>query len=188
MGAYLEVDNIPVWQPIRLFYRAALDHRKGNADALQDMEQAIDRIMSSNLILRVPMYLGILAQAQLDRGDVGRARTTLQRATAAARDSREWWSDPELLRLSGALSYAEGDASAAEEKLQEAAHRALESGASYLALRAANDLAEIYLKRRRAAPARDVLQPVLDRFPEEFGAADMVRASRLLREAEARLV
>ena len=187
MRAYLEVDNIPVWQPIRLFYRAALDHRQGHAGAVRDMQRAIDRMISNNLLVRVPMYLGILGQALLDGGDVAGARMALRRARAVAREFKERWSDPELLRLSASVSFAEGDTGAAEEKLQEARRAALESGATYLALRAANDLAEIYLKRRCAAPARDILQPVLGRFPEEFRATDMVRASKLLREADARL-
>jgi tetratricopeptide (TPR) repeat protein len=184
LRSYLEVENIPIWRPIRLFHRAVLEHRQGNADAVDDMQHAIDRIIEGNMVARAPMYLGMLAQARLDRGEVERARTTLQRATAAAHDFEERWSDPELLRLSASVSFAEGDASAAEEKLQEATRMALQSGANFLALLAANDLAKAYLKGRRAGAARDILRPVLDRFTGGLAVAEVARASRLLQEAE----
>ena len=185
LRSYLEVENIPIWQPIRLFHQADLDHRQGNADAVKEMQNAIDRIIDGNMVARAPMYLNMLAHALVDRGDLGCARMTLQRATAAARNFEERWIDPELLRTSAALAMAEGDEGDASVKLHEATCLALKSGANFLALLAANDLAEMHLNGRRPAAARDALQPVFSRFTGGFGGAEVVRASRLLQEAEA---
>ena len=181
--SYLEMENIPIWRPARLFIRATLDHRRGKAEAVEEMLDSVERIIDSNLVVRVPMYLGMLAEALLENGDVDRARTTLQRAATVTRDFKERWNDPELLRLSASVSFVEGDANAAEEKLQVAKRMALGNGAIFLALRAANDLAELYLKRGRGAAARDVLQPVFSRFTGGFTFPDAARASKLLQKA-----
>ena len=111
----------------------------------------------------------------------------MQRAVALARDLKDPWSDPELLRLSASVSFAEGDATSAERKLTEATEMALQSGASFFALLAASDLAEAYLQRGRAAAARDLLQPVLSGFTEGSTIRDVARASSLLQLADARL-
>ncbi len=183
MRSHLEIENIPVWHPVRDFHQAVVDYHRGDEDAVWSMRKAIDEIIASNHIIRAPICLGVLAEALLKEGRLGDARATLDEALSFADRQKETWSNPELLRISAGISLAGGEQLAALAMLQDAKTLALNTGALFFALRSANDLAELYLADRQPQSAVDVLQPVYARYTEGFDTYDLVRASRILERA-----
>jgi predicted ATPase len=179
----LEIECIPVWLPTQRFYHSLGEYQKGDAEAIRSMSDALSELVKSNHIVRMPLYLGVLAQALVEQGDIAGARTRLSEAFSFAERRAETWTNPELLRIAASLLRAEGDTGGAQQNLREAIRTALGSGALCFALKAANDLAEIHLTAGRRQSARDVLQPVYGCFSEGFDTRDLARASSLLKAA-----
>ena len=80
----------------------------------------------------------------------------------------------ELLRLRGHLLQQRGDLDAAESSFRDALAFAERQGVMSLSLRAAMGLAGMLAARGDTADARVVLAPVLARFTEGFGTADLM--------------
>lgn len=183
LRSLLEIENIAVWYPVLQFHQALVDYYAGDKSAVRDIRRAVDGVLASNLVLRVPAYLGVLAELLLQEGRLLEAQSTIDEALAAADRYDLQWSTPELLRISAGVRLASGDRFAAIKKLGEAAAAALSIGANHFALRAANDLAEVCLGEDQAQPAIDVLAPIYQAYTEGFETSDLVRASALLDQA-----
>ena len=187
LRSLLEIENIAVWYPVLQFHQALVEYYAGDKDAVQDIRKAVDGVRASNLILRLPAYLGVLAELLRQDGRLLEARDVIDEALAAADRYDMHWCTPELLRISAGVRLACGDRLAAIEKFGEAAAAALAIGANHFALRAANDLAEAYLGEGRAQPAIDALAPIYQTYTEGFETFDMVRASTVLDRARGML-
>jgi predicted ATPase/DNA-binding winged helix-turn-helix (wHTH) protein len=186
--SYLEIENIQVWHPVHRFHQALVDYHDGDKQALRAMRDAIDDLIESNLIVRVPSYLGLLSEALLREDRLDDARSTIREALALADRHREAWTTPELLRISANIGLATGDKPGGLEELWRARHHALDIGAIFFALRASNDLADAYLADGQPQRAIGCLQPIFAHYTEGFATHDLVRSSRLLDRARTELV
>jgi class 3 adenylate cyclase/predicted ATPase len=92
-----------------------------------------------------------------------------------------WW-DAELYRIKGELLLASGNNSVddAEACLHRALEIARQQQAKSLELRVASSLARLWKKRDKDAEARDLLQPIIQWFPEDLAFADLKKARSLL--------
>jgi class 3 adenylate cyclase/predicted ATPase len=92
-----------------------------------------------------------------------------------------WW-DAELFRIKGQLLLAGGNKSAddGEACLHKALEIARRQQAKSLELRAACSLARLWQKHDKDTDARDVLQPVIQWFPEDLAFTDLKKARSLL--------
>jgi DNA-binding SARP family transcriptional activator/predicted ATPase len=127
-----------------------------------------------------PHYLGLLAEAQLRRGDAAAGMSAVAEALEHARRERSLFYEPELHRLDGALRAVAGDADAAEASLRRGLERAREQGSATLELRIATDLARLLPDPARAAEARADVAAALATYTEGFGTRDLREASALL--------
>jgi predicted ATPase len=128
--------------------------------------------------------MGALAEGLAWLGRLGEALNAVNDGVASAGKGAEGqvWYVPELLRIKGELLLrqgAEGSGMAAEDCFEQAAEMAREQGALFWELRSALSFARLRLAQGRHAEARNILQPVHDRFTEGFGGADL-RAARAL--------
>jgi predicted ATPase len=106
------------------------------------MQLAVDRILSSGSLLRVPIYLSMLAEAALERDQLELARTSIGTAIAQAKRQDEAWCQAELLRVLGLVERSLGKWSSAENTLRRAMTTAGQTGALAFQLRAACNLAD----------------------------------------------
>lgn len=113
------------------------------------LNQAIADCDAARLRKRLPHYMGALAEALLVRDRVDEAAATLQAAVARADAQNEQWCIPELLRVKASIAKARGRPDEAEATLVNAMKIAGELGALSWRLRAANDLAKVWLGGRR---------------------------------------
>jgi predicted ATPase/DNA-binding winged helix-turn-helix (wHTH) protein len=151
----LNQKGLTSWGPLSDFFRATIRHRRGEPSAIDGMQTAVDRILSSGFLLRAPLYLGMLAEAALERDQVQLANVSIANALAQAERQDEAWCQAELLRISGLVEWHLGKYSSAERTLRRAMTTAGEAGALSFRARAASDLADRWTTagRRQAAIA-----------------------------------
>jgi DNA-binding SARP family transcriptional activator len=127
-----------------------------------------------------PHYLALLAEAQLQGGDLDGGLDAVAAAFELARRERSWFYEPELHRLAGALHAAAGRTAEAAEGLREGLARAREQGSSSLELRIATDLARLPAGPAAAADARAAVAAAYARFEEGLGTRDLRAAAAVL--------
>jgi adenylate cyclase len=132
-------------------------------------------------------FLGLLAEALLDRGAEAEALSTLDEALALVETTDERFYVAELHRLRGeALLRAANDREKhdeAERHFREALATAQEQNARSLALRAAMSLAELAAADDDGADeGRAILADSYNRLTEGFFTPDLQRASAMLRQ------
>jgi predicted ATPase/DNA-binding winged helix-turn-helix (wHTH) protein len=176
----LNQKGLTSWRPLGELFGAVIRHRRGDPDAIDAMQIAVDGIFSGGFLLRAPLYLGMLADAALERGRVELARVSIERAIAQAERQGEAWCRPELLRVLGRVERSLGQVSEAENTLTCAAALAGESGALSFQLRAACDLAVLWNAAGRHRATVALLDPICRRFARDIADIDVMRARSLL--------
>lgn len=172
--------EISIWRPICDFYQGAVLSADGDPDGVDRMHAAIEKLVANNFLVRVPMYLTMVAEVALREGRVEFARESVNAAFDRAERQGEYWSQPELLRLRGMLQWRDGDLSHAGQTFLRAAQLAAERGALSFQLRAATKLAELLDEMKQHAAAVMHLAPIYGRFDQSFRSTDVVRAGDLL--------
>lgn len=90
---------------------------------------------------------------------------------------------PDLIRTRGEVELARGNHEAAEACYSQAIARARGNGALGWELRSAISLARLWLDRNRRDDARVLLEQMIAKFTEGFGAGDLLEAEQLLMRA-----
>ncbi|MBJ3777123.1 ATP-binding protein [Acuticoccus mangrovi] len=178
----LRPESNDMWrQPLMLYARGILACADGASEAGVDLiRQSIAAHESANLLVRTAHYLGTLALELANLGEIGEADRTVQAALDRAVAHNEHWCVPELLRIEALVRRRQNRADAAEAALSSALSRATEMGALSWRLRAANDLARLWLDRGRTDDVRPMLSPIVDAFTEGFEGPDLVAARGLI--------
>ncbi|MBS7589727.1 ATP-binding protein [Ancylobacter defluvii] len=176
----LTLREIAIWRPVCRFYDGAVGSMDGDAEGVDTMRLAIEQLVANNFLVRVPVYLAILAEAALRHGRIALARDSLSAAFDRADRQGEHWSRPELLRVRALLQRLDGDLSGASETLLLAAETARESGALFFRLRASTALAELWVETDRHVAAAELLSPVCAEFDDVVPCVNVAKARRLL--------
>lgn len=129
-------------------------------------------------------YLGLLADAYLQRGDHHAAAAALNDAFRMAEAQSECFWEAELYGLKGDLLLAQSTQNQIQAK--EAYARAIDlaeaQGAGLLELRASTRLARLLGEQNLREEARATLEPICSRFAAEAEMADALDATKLLGE------
>ncbi|MBB3237467.1 ATP-binding protein [Phyllobacterium endophyticum] len=176
----LTLRDIAIWRPVCHFYEGAVRSMDGDSEGVDVMQLAIRQLVANNFIVRVPVYLTILAEAALCHKRFALARDSLSFAFDRAERQGEYWSQPELQRVRGLLQWRDGDLSGASETLLLATETARESGALFFRLRASTSLAELWSETNRHRAAADLLSPVCAQFDNVPPCATVAKARHLL--------
>jgi len=177
--------DLASWAPLSRFFGAAICHQRGDTDAFERMRVAADEILASKFLIRAPIYLGMLAEAALQRGQFQLARSSITAAIDHAERQGEAWCQPELLRVLGLVELHHGDRGPAEQTLLRAVQTAGKAGSLSFQLRAASDLAETWASTGRGSAAAALLDPIFRRFAPENAGVDLGRARRVLEQVRA---
>jgi hypothetical protein len=172
--------NLASWAPLSHFFRAAIHHQRGKADAVEQMRIAVNEILASKFLIRAPIYLGMLAEAALERGRIDVARASIAAALRHAEQLDETWCQPELLRVLGRIDYQHGDRARGEQALIRAVQTAGEAGALSFQLRAATDLAELWAETGAPSVAVALLDPICRMSAPDRTDTDIMKARRAL--------
>jgi predicted ATPase len=157
--------------------------KRGDTEpGLRLLRTALDELRESEFTLPYTVFLGALAEALADVGQVTQGIVAIDEALARSERDEERWCVAELLRVRGELVLREGapDAAAvAEGHFGQALDWARRQGALSWGLRAATSLARLWRDLNRIKAAREILAPVYNRFTEGFETTDL-RAAKLL--------
>ena len=176
----LNQKGLTSWGPLSDFFRATIRHRRGEADALEAMQTAVDRILSGGFLLRAPYYLGMLAETALARDQVKLARASIASAIAHGEQQDETWCQAELLRVLALVERRLGKWSSAESTLRRAMTTAGLAGALSFQFRAACDLADFWTTAGRRRAAITLLENVCRSVALSGVDADTENARRML--------
>src|SRR5262249_55527674 len=154
--------GIDTWRAFTVYFRGALAYAQNDisVDAVDMLRRATEELDATNHRVRLPHYLGTLADALAHRGRLVEAAAMVEAALAGAGAQSEGWCVPELLRIRAAILTAEDRLDEAAALLTESMALAKEIGALSWRLRAANDLARLCRSRSLDRDARGVLLPV----------------------------
>jgi len=180
--------NIPFMQVVARFLEGKLLVARGEfASGTAVLREAFDVCRRTGWRASYPEFMGALAEGLAGLGRPGEALEAVDDAVANAGQGAQGqvWFVPELLRIKGELLLrqdADQGGAAAEDCFDQAAEMAREQGALFWELRIALSRARLKVTRGRHAEARDILQPIYDRFTEGFAIADL-RAARTVLES-----
>ncbi|MGK9166171.1 helix-turn-helix transcriptional regulator [Inquilinus limosus] len=127
---------------------------------------AIGLIREAEFFMRLPAYLGTLAQGLALDGRPAEARSVIEEALGMAERNEELWCLPELLRVKGELLQS-------EEDCRQALDLARRQGALSWELRAATSLAQLRHRSGEISGAHELLSSVYDRFTEGYETNDL---------------
>jgi predicted ATPase/DNA-binding winged helix-turn-helix (wHTH) protein len=179
----LEAETIGIWVPIQRFYAAAAADLGGHPTAINMMKKAIEELVCSRFVMRVPLMMGILAERYLRRGLLDEASNSIALALRYEAQQDERWCRSELKRIEAMIQHRSGCRRRAESLLIDAIDDAHAINALSFKLRAASDLAAHYLDAHRPKDAMALLSSVYEQFDEGFATQDLITASQLLRRA-----
>ena len=122
------------------------------------------------------------AEALGPAGQLAEARVAVEETLAWTEQTEEHWAVPEQLRIKGELLLLQDATAAAtaEDHFRRALDSARRQGALSWELRVATSSARLLRDQGRSAEGKALLRPVLDRFTEGFGTADLKAAKALL--------
>jgi predicted ATPase len=164
------------------FLRGWLASRRGDYDA--GIKQMVMASEEPSAVVRRPLLLALIADAQVRAGRYDDALKELERSTKVEAASRFQAFSSETLRLRGhvLLKLSKSYEGEAEAYLLRSMQVAREQHCRTFELRAAMTFAQLRRDQGRRAEARDLLAPVYGKFTEGFGWPDLQVAKALLAE------
>jgi tetratricopeptide (TPR) repeat protein len=165
---------------VRIYHgwaQAQLGHPEEGTSLIRE---ALASCRADGSLLGVPLYLTLLAEAQVMGGALAESLRTLDEALNFNPDERFW--RPETLQVRGEIRRRQGEAELAEADFRDAIALAREMSAKAWELRAATSLARLWRDQGKRAEARDLLAPVYGWFTEGFDTPDLKDAKALLDE------
>ncbi|MDU3131376.1 MAG: transcriptional regulator, partial [Bradyrhizobium sp.] len=185
LGDILEQETIGIWLPIQRFYTAILADSRGDPGATRRIRQAIEDLIETRFVMRVPAMMGVAAERHLLRGELDEAMDAIAVALRYEAQQDERWCRSELMRVQALIYRASGQPDRAERLLLDAIAEARSIEALSFELRAATELAVHHLDAGHPQKAISLLSPIYHQFREGFTTRDLVRASSLARQAAA---
>jgi predicted ATPase/class 3 adenylate cyclase len=159
---------------------AVLDASTGRLD---EVKTALDEYQRAGYQLGLTAQFVLLCPALLLRNEPEAALEFIDRGLAIVNHNSERFFEAELYRLKARALLMHGAPDAeAESLLDQALRTARSQQARSLELRAATDIARLWIKQGKRAEARDVLASVYGRFDEGFETRDLKEAKTVLAE------
>jgi class 3 adenylate cyclase/tetratricopeptide (TPR) repeat protein len=164
----------------QVHHGAALAHLRADGDPVAEAEAGVVNWINTGAYIHVPTWASFLGDAALVCGNLPLAEKALTDGVAVARRNEEFFALAELQRLNGRLLLARHRRRDAHDALAEAVATARRQGALLYLLRAARDHARLLIEDGDPLAARELLQPILEDFPEYREGPDFAEATELL--------
>jgi predicted ATPase len=151
-------------------------------EAISSMRWGLATKRATGAEIKVPYYLGLLAEAHRRANRIADGISLLNQALEVVERTDERWYEAELYRLMAEVLITGSDRHDAERWLCRALRTAQKQGAKLWELRAATSLARLWHDQGKRTDARDLLAPVYRCFTEGFDTRDLKEAAALLAE------
>jgi predicted ATPase/DNA-binding winged helix-turn-helix (wHTH) protein len=175
--------SAPIWKILAQCLEGKLLIKRGEYETgSARLRTALDTCEKTGQTICYPEFLGALAEGLAGLGHFTEALATIDQALTRADSGGECWFVPELLRNKGELLLHGADDQtilAAERCFCEALEMAREQDALSWELRIALSFARLRVGQGRQSEARQLLEPVYNRFTEGFETPDLRSASAM---------
>jgi class 3 adenylate cyclase/tetratricopeptide (TPR) repeat protein len=178
-----EVHGFQQWRSLSRDMRAICAAVLEPSSTIDQAIIGLDEYRSAGYHFGNTALYALLCGALLFRGQLGAVPEVLELALSTCNDKTERFFEAELYRLNARLLLLGKGPNAsthAESLLDRAIKIARDQGARSLELRAARDLAELWLDQGKHTEARELLAPVYGWFTEGFDTLDLKEAKTLL--------
>jgi predicted ATPase len=172
--------GIRQWGPMcQLQAGTAIAAQGDVARGLATIDDAIAAWSDLGSRLLLPCFVTWRAEALLLAARPEEATESIGEGVAVTEESNEGFYEAEMYRVRGQAWLGRDDV-AAEGDFRTALEVARRRSSKSLELRAARDLAELWMSQGRSTEARALLEPVYGWFSEGFDTQDLVEARKLL--------
>lgn len=151
-------------------------------EAISDMRWGLATKRATGAEIKLPYYLGLLAEAHRRANRVADGMTLLDEALGVVERTDERWYVAELYRLKAEALIARSDLDDAERWLSRALETAQMQRAQFWELRAATSMARLWRDQGRRTEARNLLAPIYRSFIEGFDTRDLKEVAALFAE------
>ena len=174
--------GFPFWHALGTLHKGAGLLQQGRPEeALPILVKGLGAFRASGAEVRVPSYLGMVADAYTRLRHFDGARKALEEALSVAEKNDDRCYEAELHRLRGELYLAESDDQAAAEVcFRTAIETAREQQSRGWELRATTSLARVLQRQGRGAEARAALGSVYESYSEGLTMPDLVEAEVII--------
>jgi predicted ATPase len=171
-----------LWHALGLLHKGAATLLKGQiTEAVPQLVKGLSAFRATGAGIRVPGYLGILADAYTQTGNFEDARKTLDDALSVVDKNDNRTHEAELHRLKGELHLAATNNQwEAEECFRTAVEIARSQQSKAWELRASTSLARLWQRQDRGEEARSSLAQIYGTYTEGFTTPDLMDAKALL--------
>jgi predicted ATPase/class 3 adenylate cyclase len=167
---------------IRGICAAALD---ASGSRLDEVKAALDEYQRAGYQLGITAQFVLLCPALLLRNEPETALEVIDHGLSIVNHNSERFFEAELYRLKARALLMRGAPHAeAESLLDQALRTARSQQARMLELRAATDLARLWMNQGKRAEARDVLASIYGRLTEGFDTRDLTEAKAVLAQLQ----
>ncbi|HEX3147919.1 MAG TPA: protein kinase [Gemmataceae bacterium] len=175
--------GFPLWQALGTLHKGAGLYLQGRCDdALPLLLKGVSAFRATGAGIRIPRYLGVLADAYTQLGQFEDARKALEEGLAVAEKNDDRTHEAELVRLNGELLLAESTDQTADAEVcfRQAIEIARRQQSRAWELRATMSLGRLLQRQGRTEEARSALASVYGTYTEGFSTPDLVEARALL--------
>jgi predicted ATPase len=151
-------------------------------EAISRMQWGLATKRATGAEIKVPYYLGLLAEAHRRANRTADGISLLNEALELVERTDERWYEAELYRLMAEALITKSDQHDAEGWLRRALRTAQKQDAKLWELRAATSFARLWRDRGKRTDARYLLAPIYGCFTEGFDTRDLKEAAALLAE------
>jgi predicted ATPase len=151
-------------------------------EAISRMRWGLATKRATGAEIKVPYYLGLLAEAHRRANRTADGMGLLNEALEVVERTDERWYEAELYRLMAEALIADSDRHGAERWLHRAFRTAQKQDAKFWELRATTGLARLWRDQGKRSAARDLLAPIYGSLTEGFDTGDLKEAAALLAE------
>jgi predicted ATPase/class 3 adenylate cyclase len=152
---------------------------------LDEVKAALDEYQRAGYQIGITALFVLLCEAWLPRGEPEAALELIDHGLSIADHNGERLFEAELYRLKARALLMRGASDAeAESLLDRAVQTARRQQAQSLELRAATDLAGLWIKQGKHAEAREILGSIYARFSEGLDTRDLTQAKAVLDQAQ----
>ena len=151
-------------------------------DAISTMRWGLATKRATGAEIKVPYYLGLLAEAHRRANRIADGMSLLHEALELVERTDERWYEAELYRLMAEALITKSDRYDAERWLCRALRTAQKQGARLWEVRAATSVARLWRDQGKRTEARELLAPIYGSFTEGFDTRDLKEAAALLAE------
>ena len=172
---------LAIGEIMRQATRPALGER---GQQIAHIRQGLAAVRETGSAVLEPYFLGLLADAHAQDGQVEAGLATVDEALAAAQRTDQRMVEAELYRLRGSVLLRQPRTGPAEVEtcFQQALEVARRQEARSLELRAAMSLGRLWQQQGKRQEAHDLLARTYGWFTEGFDTADLQEAKALLKE------